>query len=344
MKMKTLLCALLASTMCVPVHAAPEVIQDADFGISYVSHSRYDEETKTQRNLITGAATLYEGNDYSATLSSMEQKLTAAVAGGYEVGAPRTIVIDSDEQIAQALKYVPDNIQIRFDTRAEAEAFCDQYAENIDLWISAIETWDDSPLVVSLDGTKVTCSMTYSEGWLACADTIDGLRVFENEELSEALDKWAETYLDPISELDDGEQAAMIVHVLKSMTEYDHNTRTYENGSDDFLTIHSIYGPIVDGRGVCDGYSYTFHFAAAYLEIPCFEVYGSSHAWNKVQVDGGWYVVDVANAVNSVWLTANYFLIPDKYASDPYGFMLWTSSLYPANETHPDRNALASLI
>lgn len=344
MKLKTLLCALLASTMCVPVHAAPEVIQDADFGISYVSHSRYDEETKTRRNLITGAATRYEGYEYSTTLSGMAKKLKAAVAGGYEVGAPRTIVIDSDEQIAQALKYVPDNIQIRFDTRAEAEAFCDQYAENIDLWISAIETWDDSPLVVSRDGTKVTCSMTYSEGWLACADTIDGLRVFDNEELSAALDKWSETYLDPISELDDGEQVAMIVHTLKSTTEYDHDTRTYVNGSDDFLTIHSIYGPIVDGRGVCDGYSYTFHFAAAYLEIPCFEVYGSSHAWNKVHVDGAWYVVDVANAVDSVWLTANYFLISDKYAADPYGFMLWTSSLYPANEIHQDRNALASLI
>ena len=348
--------ALSAGVVCIPVQAAPAVQRNADFGISYVTYSHYDRESESRRTMVTGAATRYEGAEYTAALEEMVGKLAAAATSGTELGAPDCITIDAgdraEEQVAEALEYVPDTIEVQFDTAAEAKAFYDRYADwkngtgNMDLWIQAIEVQDPEPLMLELNGNTVTCILSYAEGWLAYADGKDGLRVFEDEAWSDTLSAWTETYLDPIAEADatDAEKAAMVVGVLKSTTDYDHKTSSYEKGSDDFLTIHSMYGPIAGGRGVCDGYSYTFHYAMSYLGIPCFEMYGSNHAWNKVQIDGSWYVMDVANAVDSVWLTGNYVLTRDNKGLTPYSFMDWAEALYPCEAAYADRDSILALI
>lgn len=354
----TMALALAAGTLCVPAQAAPVVKRDTGFGISYVSYSHYDKAAKAQNNMVTGVSTRYECEAYTATLDEMEQKLAEARKKGIETGTPDTLVIkatstsDAESKIADALYYVPDTIQVQFSSKSDADGFYARYSDwqqgtaGIDLWIQAIDTQDADPLVLKQTGSTVTCTLTYADGWLANADLMDGLRVYEDEAWSEALSDWAETYLAPIkaSGSSESEMAAEVAHVLKSTTEYDHATSTYERGSDDFVTIHSMYGPITDGRGVCDGYSYTFHFAAAYLGLPCFEVYGDNHAWNKVKVDGAWYVMDMANIVDSVWMTRNYVLVSDKMALTPYSFLDWTSTLYPCDANHADRDALAAMI
>ena len=57
------------------------------------------------------------------------------------------------------------------------------------------------------------------------------------------------------------------------------------------------YGPLVNGVGVCGGYSSTFKLFMDMVGIPCVTVPGSApdgeaHAWNMVQLDGEWYCVD----------------------------------------------------
>ena len=57
------------------------------------------------------------------------------------------------------------------------------------------------------------------------------------------------------------------------------------------------YGPLVNGVGVCGGYSSTFKLFMNMVGIPCVTVpgldnNGEEHAWNKVQLDGDWYCVD----------------------------------------------------
>ena len=57
------------------------------------------------------------------------------------------------------------------------------------------------------------------------------------------------------------------------------------------------YGPLVNGVGVCGGYSSTFKLFMDMVGIPCVTVpglanNGEEHAWNKVQLDGDWYCVD----------------------------------------------------
>ena len=348
MNMKSFTSAALAvvlsvSVMSVPAMAAPQVRSNSDIGISYVKH--------TGSNAVTGQSTLYHGQAYTATLEQMAAKL----AQGGEVARPKTVTIqaaslaDAEQQIAQALQYAPEHIAIEFTQQADADAFYSRYrdwehgTQDIDLWVGAIQTEDASPLTVTKSGKTVDCALVYAEGWLAYVDT-QGLRVFKDEDWSDALADWAKTYLDPIKAqgLSEAEQFAEIARILKATTDYDHKSPTYTKGSDDFLTVHSMYGPITDGRGVCDGYSYTVQFAASYLGLKAFEVYGPGHAWNKVCVDGEWYVLDMANIDNDVWMARNWFLISDQLACELDDDADWFRTLYPCDEIHPQRDALAA--
>ena len=68
-----------------------------------------------------------------------------------------------------------------------------------------------------------------------------------------------------------------------------------QNGtlSDD---AHTLKGAVIDKRAVCDGYSNAFTYYMQLLGIPCRMVTGtaqSDHAWNQVELDGKWYLVDL---------------------------------------------------
>ena len=59
------------------------------------------------------------------------------------------------------------------------------------------------------------------------------------------------------------------------------------------------YGFLIDGVGICRGYTSTFQLFMDLLGIECISVQGQSndarneHAWNMVRLDGQWYCVDV---------------------------------------------------
>lgn len=64
----------------------------------------------------------------------------------------------------------------------------------------------------------------------------------------------------------------------------------------------NLYGALIEGACVCEGYAEAFKAILDKLDIPCVIVYGSgidalgnteSHAWNYVKMnDGKWYAVD----------------------------------------------------
>lgn len=64
---------------------------------------------------------------------------------------------------------------------------------------------------------------------------------------------------------------------------------------DDF----SVYGVLVKGKGVCEGYAKTFKMFMDIAQIDCIIVTGTagsenvSHAWNMVKLDNDWYHIDV---------------------------------------------------
>ena len=80
---------------------------------------------------------------------------------------------------------------------------------------------------------------------------------------------------------------------------YDSNTLSQLPDFQENPNNDNPYGFLVDGKGICLGYTTTFQLLMDLLEIPCITVEGSAyhgteeHAWNQVQLDGEWYCVDV---------------------------------------------------
>lgn len=98
------------------------------------------------------------------------------------------------------------------------------------------------------------------------------------------------------------------------------------------------YGPLVNGVGVCGGYSSTFKLFMDMVGIPCVTVpgianNGQAHAWNKVQLDGEWYCVDTTwddPVDGDPWHV--YFNVRDEHLKQ-IGFQ-WNNSGFPdANGT-----------
>ena len=65
--------------------------------------------------------------------------------------------------------------------------------------------------------------------------------------------------------------------------------------------IYNVYGALVNGRAVCEGYARSFKYLMDELDIPCTLVIGTgtnsqgeteNHAWNYVQLNGNWYAID----------------------------------------------------
>ena len=65
--------------------------------------------------------------------------------------------------------------------------------------------------------------------------------------------------------------------------------------------IYNVYGALVNGRAVCEGYARSFKYLMDKLGIPCTLVIGTgtnsqgqteNHAWNYVQLNGTWYAID----------------------------------------------------
>ena len=97
----------------------------------------------------------------------------------------------------------------------------------------------------------------------------------------------------------------------------------YENYLQGIISNHDSYfaeGVFINKTAVCDGYSRAFMLCMDILGIPCIRVMGTAnggdHAWNAVQLENEWYMVDVTwddpvpDAEGVVWY--NYFNITDE--------------------------------
>lgn len=65
--------------------------------------------------------------------------------------------------------------------------------------------------------------------------------------------------------------------------------------------IYNMYGAMINGEAVCEGYARSFKYLMDSLGIPCTLVIGKginsegnqeNHAWNYVQIDNYWYAID----------------------------------------------------
>ena len=136
-------------------------------------------------------------------------------------------------------------------------------------------------------------------------------------------------------EMTDFEKARAIYDWLIMNVTYDGALlNMIKDGADDLDTTeyNSFYleGVFDDGVAVCDGISKAFAAMANVEGIPCVQVTGLQtsdpdgigHAWNKIYLDGSWYIVDATSGgviVNgSEIYSLVYFLITDSEMQKRY--------------------------
>ena len=103
----------------------------------------------------------------------------------------------------------------------------------------------------------------------------------------------------------------------------------YKNRNND--RDHTVFGPLLDGYAVCEGYAKAFDLFMYALDIDCVMVEGTAgepHAWNIVMVEGTPYHIDTTwddptkvnkdpNAVNY-----EYFLLPEAYITRTHSYVV----------------------
>ena len=81
----------------------------------------------------------------------------------------------------------------------------------------------------------------------------------------------------------------LVLNCAYDYDNYQHNTIPWES--------YSPRGLFCNGKAVCQGYAESFKLCMDILGIPCVIVTGTgnggAHAWNAVELDGEWYMVDV---------------------------------------------------
>ncbi len=99
---------------------------------------------------------------------------------------------------------------------------------------------------------------------------------------------------------------------------YLNGTLTYDD--------YRMYGPVLAGVGVCEGYAETFQGYMDLLGIPCAIVSGTNHAWNRVMVNGEWRQIDctwddpIVNGDPSInGLRYDYYLLTDEEMAQIHG-------------------------
>lgn len=94
----------------------------------------------------------------------------------------------------------------------------------------------------------------------------------------------------------DVEKEKIIHDYIISNTNYDYSAL---NGSDKDVNPHArdIYGAIVEGKAVCEGYAKAFQYLCYCVGINATQVCGTSdgenHMWDAVKIDNEWYQIDL---------------------------------------------------
>jgi len=98
--------------------------------------------------------------------------------------------------------------------------------------------------------------------------------------------------------------------VVDSCT-YSKGVKTAEDGWEDF----TVYGALVNGRAVCEGYAHSMCLLLNKVGIQCYYANGygenAPHMWNIVNIGGNWYHLDVTwdDNENAYY---NYFNLTDE--------------------------------
>jgi len=132
-------------------------------------------------------------------------------------------------------------------------------------------------------------------------------------EKQEAIKKKVEKIVDEIitEDMTEEEKGLAINAYLCDNAYYDNDALenaekySFTQVDEEFYDSFTAYGILVDGVGVCASYSAAFKLLADAAGLDSIVVTGYldgsvPHAWNKVKIDGNWYIVDSTNNDNEM--------------------------------------------
>ena len=122
--------------------------------------------------------------------------------------------------------------------------------------------------------------------------------------------------------LSDYEREKMVHDYLLDHLEYDKNVDTIDFDNND-PDIYTVYGALVNGLTVCEGYARSFQMLLNGLGVDCVGVIGEStgqlHIWNCVRLGDNWYNVDATwNDREESYARYICFNVTDDYLADDH--------------------------
>lgn len=131
-----------------------------------------------------------------------------------------------------------------------------------------------------------------------------------------------------IPESADAVDTALLIHdyIIKN-SEYDTDGLNYETENKKATLIHSAYSNIMQGKGVCEGYSKSFNLIWQKAGHPTTQYARSNkmgHLWNIVPIGDTWYHIDLTfddpisalTGYDSDSCLHNYFMLSDETISE----------------------------
>ncbi|MDR1914483.1 MAG: hypothetical protein LBQ68_08400 [Clostridiales bacterium] len=139
----------------------------------------------------------------------------------------------------------------------------------------------------------------------------------------------------------------------KAIHDYLVNSVSYDGSEQPARASHTPYGALIDRVAVCNGYSDSFKLFMDALGIECDIVYGEvktnngnqKHAWNRVKIDGGYYLVDVTwdepESGFPEYISYDYFNVTDDQMNrDHIPYSTVKASTYTAFNYHVLNNVM----
>lgn len=222
-----------------------------------------------------------------------------------------------------------------------------------------LEAYYQNPLILGMKGYRVNRKGT------AVRVTYDESEADQAKKQEEIKNKITEIISQIITDdMTDEEKELAINQYLCDTIEYDEDALANAE-ENDFLYVDesfndsfTAYGALINGKCVCAGYAAAFKLLSDAAGLESIVVTGVldgslSHAWNKVNMDGEWHIVDVTNNDNEYIFNAllnlpakvgNRVLVEDKdfmldrlipdYTgeSENYEYYHMTDSYFPAKE------------
>ena len=88
-----------------------------------------------------------------------------------------------------------------------------------------------------------------------------------------------------------------VIDKIKIVHDYIINNSKYDSGRSDYnMTTYKsdlAYGPLLQGYGICGGYSDAMALFLEKMGITNYKVSSDTHVWNAVLLDGKWYHLDL---------------------------------------------------